>query len=315
MSEKKDKLIEEQAAKIANLEAELKKATHPATMLSALINSIKREIHNFFNREDKMKEMEAVIKKMEEEREKDKEELKHANAKLHAIEVFKEMEKEEKEEPSSVIVHEAVDVSAECPQTKEEALKQYFGKNIDLSILKDKEQHNVENIRSNDEPVVQDKEESKEQQKEQQYEPKEESKKEEEKKDIKQESKAEQKTTAKTDVKVETKVEAKKTQPQKKKKNNTAVIKKDGKETVVTDKRKKENNKKKPVIIDVPEVSVELMKQQEEPPEDFDRFELLTDNDIPSTDELPDLNQSIDFNIFDDSYDDDGDWDDSDVNI
>lgn len=132
MSEDKDELLKQQNEEIQKLKKELKSATKPSSMLSVLKNSIKRNVHDFFVREDRMKTMDSKIKKLEKELEQKEDELNKTSAELFAAVNLGQSETEPETSPSSDT--EKVD-DADCrtetapvfPQTAEEAIKEYFG--------------------------------------------------------------------------------------------------------------------------------------------------------------------------------------------
>lgn len=132
MSEDKDELLKQQNEEIQKLKKELKSATKPSSMLSVLKNSIKRNVHDFFVREDRMKTMDSKIKKLEKELEQKEDELNKTSAELFAAVNLGQPEAEPETPPSSDT--EKVD-DADCrtetapvfPQTAEEAIKEYFG--------------------------------------------------------------------------------------------------------------------------------------------------------------------------------------------
>ena len=64
----KDELLKAQKAEIEKLKKELQEATKPSSLCSVIQviqKSIKRNIHNFFFREDKMKDMDVKIKELQ----------------------------------------------------------------------------------------------------------------------------------------------------------------------------------------------------------------------------------------------------------
>lgn len=128
MSEDKDELLKQQNEEIQKLKKELKSATKPSSMLSVLKNSIKRNVHDFFVREDRMKTMDSKIKKLEKELEQKEDELNKTSAELFAA-----VNLGQPETPPSSDTEKVDD--ADCrtetapvfPQTAEEAIKEYFG--------------------------------------------------------------------------------------------------------------------------------------------------------------------------------------------
>lgn len=62
MPENKDELLKKQNEEIQKLKKELKQASKPSSMFSVLKNTVKRNVHDFFIREDRMKNMDSKIK-------------------------------------------------------------------------------------------------------------------------------------------------------------------------------------------------------------------------------------------------------------
>lgn len=129
------KIIEDQQSEISKLKKELKKASSPSSMLFVLKNSIKREIHNFFIREDKMKEMDSQIKELKKELEKKDDEFNRKSAELIAS--FEFEKKEAPKNPETEPEHEPSNDTTEFPfpQTQEDAVKMFFKDVINLSEL------------------------------------------------------------------------------------------------------------------------------------------------------------------------------------
>lgn len=135
----KDKLIKDQYDEIQKLKKELKNATKPSTMFSVLKSTVKRNIHDFFNREDKMKNMEARMKELEEENAKKSDELNRKSAELFAVinlgvQDNQDLENKTNSESDSSDKDKA-DFSMDFPQSQDEAVKKYFGSNINLKDL------------------------------------------------------------------------------------------------------------------------------------------------------------------------------------
>lgn len=140
MPENKDELLKKQNEEIQKLKKELKQASKPSSMFSVLKNTVKRNVHDFFIREDKMKNMDSKIKNLEKELAKKEEELNKTSAELFAAVNLGESDttsnrSDEKSgdnpesEPDSPIQDGPV-----FPQTAEDAVKEYFGP-IDLAQL------------------------------------------------------------------------------------------------------------------------------------------------------------------------------------
>ena len=140
MPENKDELLKKQNEEIQKLKKELKQASKPSSMFSVLKNTVKRNVHDFFIREDRMKNMDSKIKNLEKELAKKEEELNKTSAELFAAVNLGESDttsnrSDEKSgdnpesEPDSPIQDGPV-----FPQTAEDAVKEYFGP-IDLAQL------------------------------------------------------------------------------------------------------------------------------------------------------------------------------------
>lgn len=140
MSENKDELLKKQNEEIQKLKKELKQASKPSSMFSVLKNTVKRNVHDFFIREDRMKNMDSKIKNLEKELAKKEEELNKTSAELFAAVNLGESdttsdrssensEDNTESEPGSPTQDRPV-----FPQTAEDAVKEYFGP-IDLAQL------------------------------------------------------------------------------------------------------------------------------------------------------------------------------------
>lgn len=140
MPENKDELLKKQNEEIQKLKKELKQASKPSSMFSVLKNTVKRNVHDFFIREDRMKNMDSKIKNLEKELAKKEEELNKTSAELFAAVNLGESDTTSdrsdeksgdnpKSEPDSPTQDGPV-----FPQTAEDAVKEYFGP-IDLAQL------------------------------------------------------------------------------------------------------------------------------------------------------------------------------------
>ena len=140
MPENKDELLKKQNEEIQKLKKELKEASKPSSMFSVLKNTVKRNVHDFFIREDRMKNMDSKIKNLEKELAKKEEELNKTSAELFAAVNLGESdtasnrsgensEDNPESEPDSPTQDGPV-----FPQTAEDAVKEYFGP-IDLAQL------------------------------------------------------------------------------------------------------------------------------------------------------------------------------------
>ena len=140
MPENKDELLKKQNEEIQKLKKELKQASKPSSMFSVLKNTVKRNVHDFFIREDRMKNMDSKIKNLEKELAKKEEELNKTSAELFAAVNLGESDTTSnrsdenngdnpESEPDSPTQDGPV-----FPQTAEDAVKEYFGP-IDLAQL------------------------------------------------------------------------------------------------------------------------------------------------------------------------------------
>lgn len=140
MPENKDELLKKQNEEIQKLKKELKQASKPSSMFSVLKNTVKRNVHDFFIREDRMKNMDSKIKNLEKELAKKEEELNKTSAELFAAVNLGESgttndcsgengEDNPESEPDPPTQDGPV-----FPQTAEDAVKEYFGP-IDLAQL------------------------------------------------------------------------------------------------------------------------------------------------------------------------------------
>lgn len=140
MPENKDELLKKQNEEIQKLKKELKQASKPSSMFSVLKNTVKRNVHDFFIREDKMKNMDSKIKNLEKELAKKEEELNKTSAELFAAVNLGESDtasnrsgENSEDNPESGPDSPTQDGPV-FPQTAEDAVKEYFGP-IDLAQL------------------------------------------------------------------------------------------------------------------------------------------------------------------------------------
>ena len=84
MPDNKDELLKQQNEEIQKLKKELKAATKPSSMLSVLKSTVRRNVHDFFIREDKIKSVQEENKKLKKELEETKEERDKTSAQLFA---------------------------------------------------------------------------------------------------------------------------------------------------------------------------------------------------------------------------------------
>ena len=140
MPENKDELLKKQNEEIQKLKKELKQASKPSSMFSVLKNTVKRNVHDFFIREDRMKNMDSKIKNLEKELAKKEEELNKTSAELFAAVNIGESDttRDRSDENSGDNPESEPDSPTQdgpvFPQTAEDAVKEYFGP-IDLAQL------------------------------------------------------------------------------------------------------------------------------------------------------------------------------------
>ena len=140
MPENKDELLKKQNEEIQKLKKELKQASKPSSMFSVLKNTVQRHVHDFFIREDRMKNMDSKIKNLEKELAKKEEELNKASAELFAAVNLGESDttSNRSDENSGDNPESEPDSPTQdgpvFPQTAEDAVKEYFGP-IDLAQL------------------------------------------------------------------------------------------------------------------------------------------------------------------------------------
>lgn len=140
MPENKDELLKKQNEEIQKLKKELKQVSKPSSMFSVLKNTVKRNVHDFFIREDRMKNMDSKIKNLEKELAKKEEELNKTSAELFAAVNLGESDttRDRSDENSGDNPESEPDSPTQdgpvFPQTAEDAVKEYFGP-IDLAQL------------------------------------------------------------------------------------------------------------------------------------------------------------------------------------
>ena len=132
MPDNKDELLKQQNEEIQKLKKELKAATKPSSMLSVLKSTVRRNVHDFFIREDKIKSVQEENKKLKKELEETKEERDKTSAQLFAAINLGSDNQEQ-------TVSEEGTTPDDCdapvfPQTAEEAARDYFGP-VDLAAL------------------------------------------------------------------------------------------------------------------------------------------------------------------------------------
>lgn len=140
MPENKDELLKKQNEEIQKLKKELKQASKPSSMFSVLKNTVKRNVHDFFIREDRMKNMDSKIKNLEKELAKKEEELNKTSAELFAAvnlgesDTTSDRSSENSEDNTESGPGSPTQDGPVFPQTAEDAVKEYFGP-IDLAQL------------------------------------------------------------------------------------------------------------------------------------------------------------------------------------
>ena len=137
MPDNKDELLKKQNEEIQKLKKELKAAAKPSSMFSVLKNTVKRNVHDFFIREDKMKTMDSKIKDLEKELAKKEEELNKTSAELFAVVNLGQNNSTESALQDDISEKPHKDNKEDAPlfpQTAEEAVREYFGP-LDLTSL------------------------------------------------------------------------------------------------------------------------------------------------------------------------------------
>ena len=144
----KDQLLKQQREEIEKLKKELQDASKPSSMFSVFKNTMKRNVHDFFIREDKMKTMDSKIKDLESKLAQKEEELSRTSAELFAANLtngdIPDSNDSDSEDSDGKSPDEGDgfpdfdnmddDFMRDFPQNREAAVKRYFGK-IDLTSL------------------------------------------------------------------------------------------------------------------------------------------------------------------------------------
>ena len=133
MPDNKDELLKQQNEEIQKLKKELKAATKPSSMLSVLKSTVRRNVHDFFIREDKIKSVQEENKKLKKELEETKEERDNTSAQLFAAINLGSDNQEQTSFEEGGTPGDTCDVPV-FPQTAEEAVREYFGP-VDLAAL------------------------------------------------------------------------------------------------------------------------------------------------------------------------------------
>ena len=132
MPDNKDELLKQQNEEIQKLKKELKAATKPSSMLSVLKSAVRRNVHDFFIREDKIKSVQEENKKLKKELEETKEERDKTSAQLFAA-INLGSDNQEQTVSEEGATPDDCDAPV-FPQTAEEAVREYFGP-VDLATL------------------------------------------------------------------------------------------------------------------------------------------------------------------------------------
>ena len=133
MPDNKDELLKQQNEEIQKLKKELKAATKPSSMLSVLKSTVRRNVHDFFIREDKIKSVQEENKKLKKELEETKEERDKTSAQLFAAINLCSDNQEQTSFEEEGTPDDTCDAPV-FPQTAEEAVREYFGP-VDLAAL------------------------------------------------------------------------------------------------------------------------------------------------------------------------------------
>ena len=115
------------------MKKELKAATKPSSMLSVLKSAVRRNVHDFFIREDKIKSVQEENKKLKKELEETKEERDKTSAQLFAAINLGSDNQEQTSFEEGGTSDDTCDAPV-FPQTAEEAVREYFGP-VDLAAL------------------------------------------------------------------------------------------------------------------------------------------------------------------------------------
>lgn len=150
MPDNKDELLKQQNEEIQKLKKELKAATKPSSMLSVLKSTVRRNVHDFFIREDKIKSVQEENKKLKKELEETKEERDKTSAQLFAAINLGSDNQEQTSFEEGGTPGDTCDVPV-FPQTAEEAVREYFGP-VDLAALARQLYPNQSMQRQNPEP-------------------------------------------------------------------------------------------------------------------------------------------------------------------
>ena len=133
MPDNKDELLKQQNEEIQKLKKELKAATKPSSMLSVLKSTVRRNVHDFFIRKDKIKSVQEENKKLKKELEETKEERDKTSAQLFAAINLGSDNQEQTSFEEGGTPGDTCDAPV-FPQTAEEAVREYFGP-VDLAAL------------------------------------------------------------------------------------------------------------------------------------------------------------------------------------
>lgn len=133
MPDNKDELLKQQNEEIQKLKKELKAATKPSSMFSVLKSAVRRNVHDFFIREDKIKSVQEENKKLKKELEETKEERDKTSAQLFAAINLGSDNQEQTSFEEGGTPDDTCDAPV-FPQTAEEAVREYFGP-VDLAAL------------------------------------------------------------------------------------------------------------------------------------------------------------------------------------
>ena len=133
MPDNKDELLKQQNEEIQKLKKELKAATKPSSMLSVLKSTVRRNVHDFFIREDKIKSVQEENKKLKKELKETKEERDKTSAQLFAAINLGSDNQEQTSFEEGGTPDDTCDAPV-FPQTAEEAVREYFGP-VDLAAL------------------------------------------------------------------------------------------------------------------------------------------------------------------------------------
>lgn len=123
----KDDIIKQLSEENAALRKEIKKATKTSELLGVFKRAVKRNLHEFFVREDKIKNILQENQRLQKELEKKEDELNREKAANIFLATENEMQKDNKVADTPTCNYNSADADESLlPQNKEEAINKYF---------------------------------------------------------------------------------------------------------------------------------------------------------------------------------------------